>query len=126
MPDISHFTKDQLLALMNTVDFAMDNDASYEEYTIIKIGTSDLQSIRDILYNKIIEQGKPMTHFNSSFPNSSKQVGSFTDIIGREYTILRERVNGYVQFNVNGMIFDNFQEVREYREELQSHGVRVS
>ena len=57
MPDISHFTKDQLLALMNTVDFAMDNDASYEEYTIIKSGTTDLQSIRDILYNKIIEQG---------------------------------------------------------------------
>lgn len=57
MPDISHFTKDQLLALMNTVDFAMDNDASYEEYTIIKSGTSDLQSIRNILYNKIIEQG---------------------------------------------------------------------
>jgi|TARA_B100001029_G_C14961799_1_gene394892 hypothetical protein len=57
MPDISHFTRDQLLALMNTVDFAMDNDASYEEYTIIKSGTTDLQSIRDILYNKIIEQG---------------------------------------------------------------------
>ena len=57
MPDISHFTRDQLLALMNTVDFAMDNDASYEEYTIIKSGTSDLQSIRNILYNKIIEQG---------------------------------------------------------------------
>ena len=56
MPDISHFTKDQLLALMNTVDFSMDNDASYEEYTIIKSGTSDLQSIRNILYNKIIEQ----------------------------------------------------------------------
>ena len=56
MPDISHFTRDQLLALMNTVDFAMDNDASYEEYTIIKSGTSDLQSIRDILYNKIIQQ----------------------------------------------------------------------
>ena len=57
MLDLSHFTRDQLLALMNTVDFAMDNDASYEEYTIIKSGTSDLQSIRDILYNKIIEQG---------------------------------------------------------------------
>ena len=57
MLDISHFTKDQLLALMNTIDFAMDNDASYEEYTIIKSGTSDLQSIRDILYNKIIQQG---------------------------------------------------------------------
>ena len=57
MLDLSHFTRDQLLALMNTVDFAMDNDASYEEYTIIKSGTTDLQSIRDILYNKIIEQG---------------------------------------------------------------------
>ena len=57
MLDISHFTKDQLLALMNTTDFAMDNDASYEEYTIIKSGTTDLQSIRDILYNKIIQQG---------------------------------------------------------------------
>ena len=56
MPDISHFTRDQLLALMNTVDFAMDNDASYEEYTIIKSGTTDLQSIKDILYNKIIQQ----------------------------------------------------------------------
>jgi|TARA_Y100001937_G_scaffold44337_1_gene62419 hypothetical protein len=56
MLDLSHFTRDQLLALMNTVDFAMDNDASYEEYTIIKSGTSDLQSIRDILYNKIIQQ----------------------------------------------------------------------
>ena len=64
-----------------------------------------------------------MSHFNSSFPNSSKQVGSFTDTVGREYTILRERVNGYVQFNVNGMIFDNFQEVREYRDDLQ--GVSV-
>ena len=56
MLDLSHFTRDQLLALMNTVDFAMDNDASYEEYTIIKSGTTDLQSIRDILYNKIIQQ----------------------------------------------------------------------
>ena len=64
-----------------------------------------------------------MSHFNSSFPNSSKQVGSFTDTVGREYIILRERVNGYVQFNVNGMIFDNFQEVREYRDDLQ--GVSV-
>ena len=64
-----------------------------------------------------------MSHFNSSFPNSSKQVGSFTDTVGREYTILRERVNGYVQFNVNGMVFDNFQEVREYRDDLQ--GVSV-
>ena len=28
---------------MNTIDFATDNDASYEEYTIIKSGTSDLE-----------------------------------------------------------------------------------
>ena len=26
-----NLTKDQLLALMNTIDFATDNDASYEE-----------------------------------------------------------------------------------------------
>ena len=38
-----NLTKDQLLALMNTIDFATDNDASYEEYTIIKSGTSDLE-----------------------------------------------------------------------------------
>ena len=56
MLDISHFTKDQLLALMNTIDFAMDNDASYEEYTIIKSGTPDLESVRDILYNEYIHQ----------------------------------------------------------------------
>ena len=46
------FTKEQLLALMNTIDFATDNDASYEEYTIIKSGTSYLELIRDILYNE--------------------------------------------------------------------------
>lgn len=57
MLDLSHFTRDQLLALMNTVDFAMDNDASYEEYTIIKSGTPDLDEIREILYNKYIQQG---------------------------------------------------------------------
>ena len=56
MLDISHFTKDQLLALMNTIDFAMDNDASYEEYTIIKSGTSDLEPIKEILYNEYIHQ----------------------------------------------------------------------
>ena len=50
------FTKEQLLALMNTIDFATDNDASYEEYTIIKSGTSDLESVRDILYNEYIHQ----------------------------------------------------------------------
>ena len=51
-----NLTKDQLLALMNTIDFATDNDASYEEYTIIKSGTSDLESIKDILYNEYIHQ----------------------------------------------------------------------
>ena len=50
------FTKEQLLALMNTIDFATDNDASYEEYTILQSGTSDLESIRDILYNEFIHQ----------------------------------------------------------------------
>ena len=44
------------LALMNTIDFATDNDASYEEYTIIQSGTSDLESIKDILYNEYIHQ----------------------------------------------------------------------
>lgn len=51
-----NLTKDQLLALMNTIDFATDNDASYEEYTIIKSGTVDLDPIRDILYNEYIHQ----------------------------------------------------------------------
>ena len=52
------FTKDQLLALMNTIDFATDNDASYEEYTILQSGTSDLEPIRDILYNEYRSQEK--------------------------------------------------------------------
>ena len=52
-----NFTKDQLLALMNTIDFATDNDASYEEYTILQSGTPDLESIRDILYNEYINKG---------------------------------------------------------------------
>ena len=51
-----NLTKDKLLALMNTIDFATDNDASYEEYTIIKSGTSDLDPIREILYNEYIHQ----------------------------------------------------------------------
>ena len=51
-----NFSKDQLLALMNTIDFATDNDASYEEYTIIESGTDDLDPIRDILYNEYIHQ----------------------------------------------------------------------
>ena len=51
-----NLTKDQLLAVINTIDFATDNDALYEEYTIIKSGTSDLDPIRDILYNEYIHQ----------------------------------------------------------------------
>ena len=53
----NHLTRDQILALINTIDFAQDNDASYEEYTIIKSGTSDLDEIREILYNKYVQQG---------------------------------------------------------------------
>ena len=75
--------------------------------------------------NSYIKQNK-MSTFNSSFGNSSKLVNTFTDVLGKEWQIYRERVNGYVQFNVGGMIFDNFQEVREFREELQSHGERTS
>ena len=52
------FTKEQLLALMNTIDFATDNDASYEEYTILQSGTSDLAPIRDILYNEYMTKGE--------------------------------------------------------------------
>ena len=51
-----NLTKDQLLAVINTIDFATDNDASYEEYTIIKSGTSDLEPIKEILYNEYIHQ----------------------------------------------------------------------
>ena len=72
-----------------------------------------------------IKQNK-MSTFNSSFGNSSKLFNTFTDVLGKEWQIYRERVNGYVQFNVGGMIFDSFQEVREFREELQSHGERTS
>ncbi len=75
--------------------------------------------------NSYIKQNK-MSTFNSSFGNSSKLVNTFTDVLGKEWQIYRERVNGYVQFNVGGMIFDSFQEVREFREELQSHGERTS
>ena len=52
------FTKEQLLALMNTIDFATDNDASYEEYTILQSGTSDPEPIRDILYNEYMTKGE--------------------------------------------------------------------
>tara|TARA_B100001029_G_scaffold86792_1_gene71228 strand:+ start:170 stop:334 length:165 start_codon:yes stop_codon:yes gene_type:complete len=51
-----NLSKDQILALMNTIDFATDNDASYEEYTILQSGTSDLEPIRNILYNELIHQ----------------------------------------------------------------------
>ena len=51
-----NLSKDQLLALMNTIDYATDNDASYEEYTIIRSGTADLEPIRDILYNEYRSQ----------------------------------------------------------------------
>ena len=44
--------KDQLLALMNTIDYATDNRYDYEKYTIIRSGTADLEPIRDILYNE--------------------------------------------------------------------------
>jgi len=48
--------KDQLIELMNTIDFATDNDASYEEYTIIRSGTADLEPIRELLYNEYVTQ----------------------------------------------------------------------
>ena len=51
-----NLSKDQLLALMNTIDFATDNDVSYEEYTILQSGTSDLEPIKEILYNEYIHQ----------------------------------------------------------------------
>lgn len=51
-----NLNKDQLLALINTIDFATDNDTLYEEYTIIKSGTSDLELIKEILYNELIHQ----------------------------------------------------------------------
>ena len=51
-----NLTKDQLLAVINTIDFATDNDASYEDYTIIESGTSDLEPIKEILYNEYIHQ----------------------------------------------------------------------
>ena len=51
-----NLSKDQVLALMKTIDLATDNDASYEEYTILQSGTSDLEPIRNILYNEFIHQ----------------------------------------------------------------------
>ena len=57
-----NLSKDQLLALMNTIDYATDNDASYEEYTIIRSGTADLEPIRDILYNEYVNKGDSELH----------------------------------------------------------------
>ena len=53
-----NLSKDQLLELINTIDFATDNDASYEEYTILSDGSFDLEPIRDILYNEYITKGE--------------------------------------------------------------------
>ena len=47
-------TKDQLIELMNTIDYATDNRYDYEKYTIIRSGTFDLEPIRNILYNEYI------------------------------------------------------------------------
>ena len=49
-------SKDQLIELMNTIDYATDNRYDYEEYTIIRSGTADLEPIRDILYNEYRSQ----------------------------------------------------------------------
>ena len=52
----NHLTRDDLLLLMNTIDFATDNQDQYDEYTIIS-GTSHLPELRNRLYNKYIQQG---------------------------------------------------------------------
>ena len=52
-----NLTKDQLLNLMNTIDYATDNRYDYEGYTIIRSGTLDLEPIRDILYNEYVNKG---------------------------------------------------------------------
>ena len=49
-----NLSKDQLLNLMNTNDYATDHRYDYEEYTIFRSGTSDLEPIRNILYNEYI------------------------------------------------------------------------
>ena len=49
--------KDQLLALMNTIDYGTDNRYDYEGYTIIRSGTFDLEPIRNILYNEYVSKG---------------------------------------------------------------------
>ena len=52
-----HLSKDQLLELINTIDYATDNRYDYEKYTIIRSGTADLEPIRDILYNEYVNKG---------------------------------------------------------------------
>ena len=46
--------KDQLIELMNTIDYATDNRYDYEGDTIIRSGTFDLEPIRNILFNEYI------------------------------------------------------------------------
>jgi len=50
-------SKDQLLNLMNTIDYATDNRYDYEKYTIIRSGTFDLEPIREVLYNEYVNKG---------------------------------------------------------------------
>ena len=47
-------SKDQLIELLNTIDYATDNRYDYEKYTIIRSGTFDLEPIRELLYNEYI------------------------------------------------------------------------
>ncbi len=51
-----NLSKDQLLNLMNAIDFATDNRYDYENYTIIRSGTLDLDPIRNILYNEYVKE----------------------------------------------------------------------
>ena len=59
-----NLTKEQLLVLMNTIDFCQDfasnPEGSYEEYDIVESGTDDLDPIRDILYNEYIQRRQPL------------------------------------------------------------------
>jgi len=50
-------SKDQLLELINTIDYATDNRYDYEKYTIIRSGTFDLEPIREVLYNEYVNKG---------------------------------------------------------------------
>jgi len=51
-----NLSKDQILNLMNTIDYATDNRYDYEKYTIIRSGTLDLDLIRNILYNEYVKE----------------------------------------------------------------------